>query len=114
MSFSREHMTVENMPIITDYLHSRPFHCFIVRHYHLYENCFRKEQGMWMPSEKLHPEVTGWKSADLWSEWPTYLEKDIEQPAALPVPMPLDIRFFHDLIACLYKRYGDMEDWAKD
>lgn len=69
---------------------------------------------MWMTSQKLHPEVTVCRSNDFWSDWSMFLDKEIEQAAALPVTMPPGMRFFHDIIACLNKRYEVIENWKRD
>lgn len=60
--------TMGGMPLLADSLQSRPFHRFVHRHYHFYEQYCRKEHGMWIPSQEFHPEVTGFNIVDLWSE----------------------------------------------
>lgn len=41
-------------------------------------------------------------------------DRDIVQPAVLPVAMQLGISFFHDIIACEHKAHEYMEQWEKN
>lgn len=49
----------------------------------------------------------------LWKDWPMYLDRDIIQSSVMPVPMPLRMKNFHQIIAYWDKVYEDMDIFEK-
>ena len=88
------HLRVEDLPILKSPLRSRFFCAFARRQLYFTELYDRRRLGHWI---SYSPEISHFSDTELTSWFPKEENwvKELTQPAALPVPVPPSLHFYH-------------------